>query len=272
MSSGYAKDCAYSLGHGWQRLFKTNILVVDFEKYSIIKENRIFVATIIMDIEDFDNETREILAKKFIEEVILPQWKQLRQWKEVTKQTPQIDFGYLAQHLVSIISGIRGTGQRGKGDDLSDGSEIKSASCLDAEDTPRWNNVNCGKKTERELLEILNNTPYFFFVLIDTTERFGDILRCRVWCIRPKEDTNFRNVILGWGKDNRTKSRTNLQLHPPRWDKAEENITTNTYGNLKLPLLYYSKQVDIPEILVMETKFFDPNVIILGLSEAVERN
>ena len=99
-----------------------------------------------MELKDLDEQEREILAKKFIEEVILPQWAQLSNWNSVTNQTSQLDFGYLSQHLVSLITGIKGNNQRGKGDDMADGSEVKSASCVDAEDTPRWNNVNCGAK------------------------------------------------------------------------------------------------------------------------------
>ena len=224
-----------------------------------------------MEIKDFDRDTREVLAKKFIEEVILPQWKQLKQWNNITKQTAQIDFGYLAQHLASIISGIPGKGQRGKGDDLEDGSEVKSASCLDAEDTPRWNNVNCGKKNIQDLTGILDATPYIFFVLIDTTERYGDILRCRIWSVRPGEDKAFRDVLLGWAKENEDGKKVNLQLHPPRWEKAEENITTNLQGNLKLPLLYESIQIDLPEILVMKTKVYKPEILGNGLSKRVDR-
>ena len=227
-----------------------------------------------MELGDLDRGNKEILAKKFVEEVILPQWTQLSSWNSLTKQTSQLDFGYLSQHLVSIISGIEGKNQRGKGDDLADGSEVKSASCVDAEDTPRWNNVNCGAKTVDQITEILDNTPFLFFVLLDTTEKGGDILRCRIWCVRPGEDENFRNVMLSWArkKENGDITSSNLQLHPPRWEKAEDNITSNTSGNLKLPLVYESKQLDITGILVMETVFFDESVITEGLSEAVARD
>lgn len=225
-----------------------------------------------MDIKAFDWETREVLAKKFIEEVVLPQWRQLQQWNKVTQQTAQIDFGYLAQHIASIISGIKGMGQRGKGNDLEDGSEVKSASCLDAEDTPRWNNVNCGKKSEDEIRAVLDSTPYFFFVLIDTTERYGSILRCRLWSIRPAKDESFRSVLIGWAAGNRDGTKTNLQLHPPRWEKAKENITTNLMGNLRLPLVYESVQLDIPEILVMKTTVYKPELMERGRSELVERS
>lgn len=227
-----------------------------------------------MDLKDLSKNDREILAKKFIEEVILPQWKQLSAWNRLTSQTSQLDFGYLSQHLVSLVSGIEGKHQRGKGDDLSDGSEVKSASCIDAADTPRWNNVNCGAKTVREIQSKMESLPFLFFVLLDTTERGGDILRCRIWVVRPSEDENFLNVMLDWATKKETGEikSTNLQLHPPRWEKGVDNITTNTSGNLKLPLLYHSEQLDIPGILVMETKLFDPEMILNGFSERVDRS
>lgn len=231
-----------------------------------------------MELGDLDKGNKEILAKKFVEEVILPQWTQLSSWNGLTKQTSQLDFGYLSQHLVSLVSGIEGNNQRGKGDDLTDGSEVKSASCVDAVDTPRWNNVNCGAKLEADIVAKFDNMPYLFFVLLDTTERGGDILRCRIWSVRPTQDPEFMAVMRGWAGENDEKQangqslKSNLQLHPPRWEKGDDNITTNTFGNLKLPLLYESVQLDIPGILVMQTTFFDEDVMTQGLSERVERD
>ncbi|MEM0941561.1 MAG: hypothetical protein AAF600_16600 [Bacteroidota bacterium] len=67
-----------------------------------------------MELVNLDNGNKEILAKKFVEEVILPQWTQLSSWNELTKQTSQLDFGYLSPHLVSIVSGIEGNRYRRK--------------------------------------------------------------------------------------------------------------------------------------------------------------
>ena len=84
-------------------------------------------------------------------------------------------------------------------------------------------------------------------------------------------------MLIGWAKDNDRlvadgkESKTNLQLHPPRWEKATGNITTNLEGNLKLPLVYESQQMDLPGILVMKTTLFDESKISKGLSEVVAR-
>jgi hypothetical protein len=230
-----------------------------------------------MELKHVDPRQRPILAKKFIEEVILPTWKQLSAWNSLTNQTSQLDFGYLSQHLVSLISGIRGTRGRGKGLDLEDGSEVKAASCVDAVDTPRWNAINGTALTSKAMETRLKSIPYFFFVLLDTTERAGNRLRCRIWSVRPADDPNFFKVAMDWAKKvekgviKSGKSRPNLQLHPPRWEKAGENITTNECGNLKLPLVYESVQMEVPGILVMETKMYNPKVISDGISQSVER-
>lgn len=224
-----------------------------------------------MKLENIDENTRGILAKKFIEEVILPQWKTLQTWSELSGQTSQIDFGYLAQHLVSILTGKPGAGQRGKGIDLADGSEVKAASCLDAADTPRWNNVNCGQVTKADLVAKYNSIPYMFFVLLDTTERKGSILRCRVWAIQPSLDKAFTKVAYSWADGNTNGKKENLQLHPPRWEEGLGNITTNNAGNLKLPLLFHSEQIDVPGILVMNNKVFNPKLENLPKAEYISR-
>ncbi|HPG07929.1 MAG TPA: MamI family restriction endonuclease [Saprospiraceae bacterium] len=231
-----------------------------------------------MELSDLNDTNKEILAKKFIEEVILPQWKQLVTWNKLTFQTAQLDFGYLSQHLVSILSGIKGNNQRGKGADLEDGSEVKSASFIDAIDKPRWNKVNCGAVTTKQIYQKFNTIPFMFFVLLDTTVQGGDKLRCRVWCVRPMEDDKFMYILTSWSNDNDDKIlkkmqvKTNLQLHPPSWEKAESNITSNSISNLKLPLIYHSEQLSIPEILVMETKYFNPALIYDGFSELIARD
>lgn len=83
--------------------------------------------------------------------------------------------------------------------------------------------------------------------------------------------------MMSWAEENDDreeegkKLKTNLQIHPPRWEKGDKNTTTNIMGNLKLPLVYESIQLDIPGILVMQTKFFDESVFDSGLSGAVAR-
>ena len=85
-----------------------------------------------------------LLEQQVEQEQVLEQRKKLTHWSTITAQSSQIDTGYIAQHLVSLQTQIAGQGMRGKGDDLCDGSEVKSANYLDSLDkkgavAPRWN-------------------------------------------------------------------------------------------------------------------------------------
>jgi len=52
-------------------------------------------------------------------------------WAQVTKQTPNIKIGYPGQHLASLITGMEGERSGARGNDLTDGSEVKSCSRID---------------------------------------------------------------------------------------------------------------------------------------------
>ena len=55
-------------------------------------------------------------------------------WSSITNQTPNLKIGYPGQHLASLITGISGTGTGARGDDIADGSEVKSCSRVDQVD------------------------------------------------------------------------------------------------------------------------------------------
>lgn len=55
-------------------------------------------------------------------------------WSAITKQTPNIRIGYPGQHLASLIAGMEGERTGARGNDLIDGSEVKSCSRIDALD------------------------------------------------------------------------------------------------------------------------------------------
>lgn len=52
-------------------------------------------------------------------------------WSAITKQTPNIKIGYPGQHLASLIAGMEGERTGARGNDLIDGSEVKSCSRID---------------------------------------------------------------------------------------------------------------------------------------------
>lgn len=96
--------------------------------------------------EDFlqitDNKTK---IKKFIEEIIIAPKTTLKYWSQITKQTPAIKLGYIGQHLASLITGVQGTGSGARGDDLADGSEVKSCNKIDQVDRCK----NCRQRVMR---------------------------------------------------------------------------------------------------------------------------
>jgi hypothetical protein len=80
------------------------------------------------NISIFDNEKK---IKELLKELVLePRIKALR-WSNLTKQTPNMKIGYPGQHLASLITGVEGSRTGARGDDLKDGSEVKSCSRVD---------------------------------------------------------------------------------------------------------------------------------------------
>lgn len=69
--------------------------------------------------------------KIFIQEVILRPKRTLKKWSVITRQTPSFKLGYLGQHLASLITGVQGSGSGARGDDLCDGTEVKSCNKID---------------------------------------------------------------------------------------------------------------------------------------------
>lgn len=72
--------------------------------------------------------------EKFVNEIIISPKNALQSWAKITKQTPAAKIGYIGQHLASLITGVPGTGSGARGDDLSDGTEVKSCNKVDQVD------------------------------------------------------------------------------------------------------------------------------------------
>lgn len=73
---------------------------------------------------------RAQIEKLLFELVLLPRLKAI-EWSRITKQTPNIKIGYPGQHLASLITGMAGERTGARGNDLTDGSEVKSCSRID---------------------------------------------------------------------------------------------------------------------------------------------
>jgi len=202
---------------------------------------------------ELGEDVRRGLAKSFIEDAVIGQYRQLVRWQHITGQSAQIDSGYLGQHLVSLLTGKpgRGRGSRGKGADLADGSEIKIASTLGGVDKPRWNN----KLDTPEAVTTYLENPAIYFGLFDTLEKGEDFpVRVRVWIVEPLTDEVFCNTVTTWAAKP---SSGNFQLHPPCW--SDSDVATNQSGNVALPLAFRAIQLDIEGVDYLEVEHWDPN-------------
>lgn len=72
---------------------------------------------------------------KLLDELILTPRLKALEWSKLTKQTPNMKIGYPGQHLASLITGVEGARTGARGDDLIDGTEVKSCSRVDQLDT-----------------------------------------------------------------------------------------------------------------------------------------
>jgi MamI restriction endonuclease len=181
-------------------------------------------------------------ASLLLKELFLDYHKLLLKWSKSTGQTSQLDSGYIAQHLISLLTGIHGSGMRGKGKDLSDGSEIKTASSVAGVDVPRWNHMIGGPASsvaerKKKIAEFLIH-PQIYYVLFDT-RKADKLVRVRIWKVTPAKDSAFRKVIENWDRLYPPPSY-NFQLHPPV--QKDVDVATNEAGNLKLPLMFESNE------------------------------
>lgn len=178
----------------------------------------------------------------------------LQKWGALTGQSAQVDTGYIAQFVASIVMGEPGQGFRGKGDDLADGSEVKSAANISGVDRPRWNH-NMGKLADdpkrraRGLptnSEVYLASPHLFYLLVDRPVG-GHIdgpvpFRIRAWCLDAQLDSAWRDLVSRYVAQ-RSGDQYNLQLHPPVG--YDDDIVVNTLGNL-----------DFAEILLFDARLY----------------
>ena len=196
-------------------------------------------------------EERLELSKQLLEEQVNAQRIKLNHWSTITAQSSQIDTGYIAQHLVSLQTQIAGQGMRGKGDDLSDGSEVKSANFLDSLDkkgatAPRWNFTAVTRNIMEQFLDYAS--LYLLSMDLNPQNRF----RVRIWKINVLEHDLLRNRYIEWMNtlgyakfDSDKEEGVNFQLFPPRNltddDYARHgNGRKNGFAKLQIPLENHS--------------------------------
>lgn len=192
-------------------------------------------------------ENRKELSRLLLEEQVSEQRKKLNHWSTITAQSSQIDTGYIAQHLVSLQTQIAGQGMRGKGDDLCDGSEVKSANFLDSLDkkgatAPRWNFT----AVTRQIMERFLDYPAVYLLSMDLNAEKG--FRTRIWKIDVTKHSVLRERYIEWMSKlgypkfeaNREES-VNFQLFPPHSGTEETfarhgNGKANGFSRIQIPL------------------------------------
>lgn len=89
--------------------------------------------------------------KKLIKELVLTPRIKALQWSKLTKQTPNMKIGYPGQHLASLVVGMEGRKTGARGNDIVDGSEVKSCSRVDPLDTciNKTKKGKCNEKVSR---------------------------------------------------------------------------------------------------------------------------
>jgi len=79
-------------------------------------------------------DTQEADIVNLLYDLMINPRKKSVEWSLKTHQTPNMKVGYPGQHLVSLVTGVPGERSGARGNDLIDGSEIKSCSRIDQMD------------------------------------------------------------------------------------------------------------------------------------------
>ena len=204
--------------------------IVPAHEFSVV--SKVHISEKILTL--FTKEQRKDLATELLEEQVIRQRKKLNHWSTITAQSAQIDTGYIAQHLVSLQTQIPGQGMRGKGDDLCDGSEVKSANFLDSMDkkgavAPRWNFTAVTKAIMERFLEY--PSVYLLSMDLNSNNKF----RTRIWKVNVQKHETLKERYIEWMNklgyrkfSNNSEESVNFQLFPPHSGTEE---TFARHGN-----------------------------------------
>ncbi|MEK6935644.1 MAG: MamI family restriction endonuclease [Nanoarchaeota archaeon] len=198
--------------------------------------------------KDLTLKVSENMIKECITDLYINPKKSMIKWSRITNQTAQGKFAYPSQHLASLITKTKGCGSAARGDDLADGSEVKSCTRADQLQTCKkcYTNVlpweekcsNCGSKeiskdtsshwiflikTDYELDLLLNKVPRIITILFDKEKFTSEKIRIRAWTIDPKQkyvrafftDYYENNFKLKTGKGD---TPAPCNLHPLKYD------------------------------------------------------
>lgn len=186
-----------------------------------------------MELIDISREKQIDLIKLIIEDIIVRNKDLMNHLQKITNQPAQLDSGYIGQHLVSIVTKIKGGGFRGKGLDLSDGSEVKTANFLDSLDAhnqvaPRWN-FQANSMSE---IECFLKYPAIYLVSIDNPDNY---FRFRIWKTIPNDTHLLKARYIEWInklaiKKLDSRQGINFQLFPPK-PSEDDRLALARHGN-----------------------------------------
>jgi hypothetical protein len=216
-------------------------------------------------IQSTDENVRELLNDLFVR----PR-RAIYKWSRITGQTVQVRLAYPGQHLASLITGVPGKGSAARGDDLVDGTEVKS--CSRADQLGRCKTEDCdgavlpyvdacpkcgGKeiyrktdshwimsvKSEGELKQYTDATRVMF-ILFERMANPAQSIRVRAWEVWPGEARHkyfglfvtdyYQNNFLA--KTTKGLSPSPCNLHPLKRDFLLMN-----------PVLVFQAQIDHPD-------------------------
>jgi hypothetical protein len=211
------------------------------------------------------------VIKALLKDIYLSYREKLLKWAEITRQTAIVDPEYLSMHLVSIFTGIPGTGTAARGFDLADGSEVKSSSrveqlgrCKECGAAVMSFEEKCGRcgsqnierkydshwifslRNEEEVKSLLSR-PMIYLVLMDYEDvEKRDVIRIRIWRLDPKDP--FVQIFF-W-------DYYFLEYYKKRKERGETPAPCNLHPDKPLtkslkPLLVFLGKVDFSESKIM---------------------
>lgn len=193
-------------------------------------------------VDHAEEDVRELLLDLFVS----PR-EAVRKWSERTNQTTQAKTAYLGQHLASVVTGVPGEGTAARGNDLVDGSEVKSCSRADQLGVCKscgrpvlpWQEVcgTCGSpdvlrktdshwiiaiRSKAEVTSLLEETPRVVLVLLDRTKGPHHV-RVRAWEVWPRlgRHAYFRDFVTNYFEKNFSVKRERAapaNFHPLKFD------------------------------------------------------
>lgn len=191
-----------------------------------------------------EGERRDLVVR-LVRDLFVGPREAIKTWARITRQTAQVRLAYPGQHLASVVTGIPGRGSAARGDDLQDGTEVKSCSRVDQlgrckecqsrvspydEVCPECGSDRVDRKTDshwifpirtEEELKRLLSLPRVLLVLFDGDDASG--IRLRIWRVDPAEpyvraffeDYYYNNYLV---KAKSGGSPAPCNLHPLKYD------------------------------------------------------